>query len=982
MTAAPPSQQTPAPRASTQPASASAFAVGSLVRARGREWVVLPGGGPGLLLLRPLGGTDEEIAGVLPAVEPVESATFAPPDAADLGDAASARLLRSALRLGFRSSGGPLRSLAGLAVTPRSYQLVPLLMALRMDTVRLLIADGVGIGKTVEAGLVLAELLAQGSASRFTVLCSPSLAQQWRAELAEKFALDATLVLASTAGRLERDLPPGESLFEHHPYTIVSTDFIKAARRRDEFLRACPELVVVDEAHTCVAADDAGRAGQAAQQRQALLTGLAADANRHLLLLTATPHSGKSAAFRALLALLDPALADLPEDLAGPARRRDRERVARHLVQRQRADIRAYLDETTSFPDRLTAEESYQLSPTYRALVDEVLAYARESVRDPGGGRVAQRVRWWSVLALLRALASSPAAAGATLRNRSGVAEADSVAEADAIGEAGVLDLTDAASLDGADTSPGAQLDPNRRRLLAMAATADTLKGKADAKLTKGVEIIRELVAGGDAVVVFCRYIATATYLADALRREAQSAAGGALHGVEIATVTGEMPPDDRAQQVADLARNTAGTTRRVLVATDCLSEGINLHPYFTAVVHYDLSWNPTRHEQREGRVDRFGQTAPVVRAVTYFGADNPIDSLVLGVLLRRHEAIRQDTGVSVPVPTDSDTVLSAVLEGLLAAPTTPDQLELDGIGESARADLLARWQSAAEREKRSRTLYAQEQIRPEEVGREVTAIRASLGGPAEVEEFIRTALAALRAPTVLRPAGAGDAGIYQAPAAGLPSALRDQLGVGDELRLARTLPAPAGVAVLTRTDETVATLARYVLDTALDPVGVDEADRPARRCGVMVTDAVDRRTVLLLVRYRLHLALPGRDGPRPQVAEEARIIGFTGTPTDPTWLDDEQVAAALAARPVANYPRDLAVADLRRLTARVDTLTGHLDEVGDRLAAELLASHRRVREAAGSTGNLIRRGLTVTAQRPADVLGVYLHLPRPAVRP
>ncbi len=940
------------------------FVPGLLVRARGREWVVLPGGDAGLVLLRPLGGTDDEIAGVLPALEPVEPATFPPPDATDVGDAASARLLRSALRLGFRSSGGPFRSLAGLAVTPRSYQLVPLLMALRMDTVRLLIADGVGIGKTIEAGLIVTELLAQGSATRFTVLCSPALAQQWKAELTEKFALDATLVLASTAGRLERNLPAGESLFEHHPYTIVSTDFIKAARRRDEFLRACPDLVVVDEAHTCVAADD-GRAGAVSQQRQALLTSLAADPDRHLLLMTATPHSGKTSAFRALLALLDPALADLPQDLSGPARRRDRERVARHLVQRQRADIRAYLDETTSFPNRLTAEENYRLTPTYRALFDDVLAYARDSVHDTRGGAVAQRVRWWSVLALLRALASSPAAAVATLLNRSGVADADSVAEADTLGQAGVLDPADASATDGADISPGAQLDPVRTRLLAMAVSGEKLKGKAgDAKLAKGLKIVKELLDGGDAVVVFCRYIATADYLAAALRAEKVFA------DVEVEAVTGQQPPDDRALRVAGLAARSAGTNRRVLVATDCLSEGINLQEHFTAVVHYDLSWNPTRHEQREGRVDRFGQTAPEVKAVTYFGADNPIDSLVLDVLLRRHEVIRRDTGVSVPVPADSDLVLSAVLEGLLAANAAPDQLELAGIGEAARADLLATWQSAAEREKRSRTLYAQDQVRPEEVGREVQAIRGSLGGPAEVTEFALATLAALRAPAHR------DGEHYLAPTAGLPPALRTQLGVGSELRLARTLPAPPAAAVLTRTDPTMEALARYVLDTALDPVGVDEADRPARRCGVMVTDAAQVRTILLLLRYRLHLTLPGRTGPRPQVAEEARIVGFTGTPADPTWLDDDQVGAQLAARPVANYPRDLAVADLRRLTSRLDGLAGHLADVGDQLAADLLTSHRRVREAAGSTGNLVRRGLTVTAQRPADILGVYLHLP------
>ena len=139
----------------------STYAVGTLVRARGREWVVLPDSTDDFLVLRPLAGSDADIAGVLPDLEPVEHASFPPPSADDLGDARSASLLRDALRIGFRSTGGPFRSLASLAVDPRPYQYVPLMLALRQETVRLLIADDVGIGKTVEAGLVAAELLAR-----------------------------------------------------------------------------------------------------------------------------------------------------------------------------------------------------------------------------------------------------------------------------------------------------------------------------------------------------------------------------------------------------------------------------------------------------------------------------------------------------------------------------------------------------------------------------------------------------------------------------------------------------------------------------------------------------------------------------------------------------------------------------------------------------------------------------------------------------
>ena len=216
------------------------FAVGSLVRTRGREWVVLPESDDELVMVRPLGGTDAEVTGILTDLEKVEPATFAPPDPEHPGDHRSAQLLRDALVLGFRDSAGPFRSVGHLAVTPRPYQLVPLLMALRQDIVRLLIADDVGIGKTIEAALIARELLDQGDIARTCVLCPPHLAKQWQAELAEKFHIDAQLVLASTAAALERQLPRDRTIFDEHPHVVVSIDFIKSDRRRDEFVRTCP----------------------------------------------------------------------------------------------------------------------------------------------------------------------------------------------------------------------------------------------------------------------------------------------------------------------------------------------------------------------------------------------------------------------------------------------------------------------------------------------------------------------------------------------------------------------------------------------------------------------------------------------------------------------------------------------------------------------------------------------------------------------
>ena len=144
--------------------TAPTFPAGSLVRARGRDWLVIPGGSDGMLRARPLGGSDAETTLLLPEFDHPTPAVFTPPTVDDRGDASRARLLRDGLRLSFQATGGPFRSFAKLGVTPRNYQLVPLMMAAAQDTTRLLIADGVGIGKTVEAGLIVTELLATGDA--------------------------------------------------------------------------------------------------------------------------------------------------------------------------------------------------------------------------------------------------------------------------------------------------------------------------------------------------------------------------------------------------------------------------------------------------------------------------------------------------------------------------------------------------------------------------------------------------------------------------------------------------------------------------------------------------------------------------------------------------------------------------------------------------------------------------------------------------
>lgn len=234
-------------------AAVDQFVPGALVHVRERDWIVEPGSVAPLLKLRPLAGSDEDVVLVHTGLEPeVTSANFPPPDPAHESGQVEAVLLADALRMALRRGAGPFRSFGNIAVEPLTYQLVPLLMALRFDPVRLLIADDVGIGKTIEAALVVRELFDRGEIRRVTVLCPPHLVEQWVAELGERFQLNAAAVTASSVARLERGLPVGKSVFEEYPVTVVSLDYIKSERHRHDFIRACPECVVVDEAHTCV----------------------------------------------------------------------------------------------------------------------------------------------------------------------------------------------------------------------------------------------------------------------------------------------------------------------------------------------------------------------------------------------------------------------------------------------------------------------------------------------------------------------------------------------------------------------------------------------------------------------------------------------------------------------------------------------------------------------------------------------------------
>jgi superfamily II DNA or RNA helicase len=958
---------------------------GSIVRYREREWVVLPSGSPELVLLRPIGGSIRETCSVLLSLaqqagytlshERIEPAGFPLPVAEDVQDHAAVRLVLEAARLLLREGASPFRSLGRISFRPRPYQFVPLLMALRLPVVRLLIADDVGIGKTIEAGLIARELLDRGEVNRLAVLCPPYLCDQWQRELRQKFQVDAVVVRSGTISQLERDptRPPDTSIFRHNRFLVASIDLVKAERYRAAFLQHCPELVIVDEAHGA-ARPPSGRHGRAQQQRHELVRQLAADERRHLILLTATPHSGIEESFLSLLGLLKPDFGLVPLAQLDEAGRRA---LARHFVQRRRADVARWLGEETPFPEREDIERPYYFTDAYRKLYREVYGFAREVVRSAEtltGWR--KRMRTWSALALLRCVTSSPAAAESALLRRIEVGNGGEgrmmleEATEEELAEAFEPLVYDPMDVEAAvDTQPSSvfeaqEQDPSwdtagRRRLRQFAHQARELRGDKDPKLLAAVQVVAELLEAGFHPIVWCRFIATADYVAEELQERLASR----FAGLRVDSITGKLSEEERQVRVQELAQGQ----RRVLVATDCLSEGINLQEHFNAVVHYDLPWNPNRLEQREGRVDRFGQRSPVVKAVLIYGRDNPVDRAVLSVLLRKAEEIRRDLGVHVPVPVDSEGVMEAVFSALFARASYGEQLslfELPPDVEQKVRQMQEAWAGAAAREKESRTRFAQHAIRPDEVAQQLEKADAVLGSPEAVRQFLLHA--SQRLGFSLRQLG-GDR--WEVGISALPESVRLRLGgVHAPWLITFSSPAPPECEYVGRNHPFVEALAEHILHLALYP---GPGGGPVSRCGAVRTAQVARRTSLLLLRLR-YLQREGREAV-PVLAEETLVWGFRGRPPGVEPLPPEEARQLMdSVQPVGNIP----LAEKRETIAEVlswwPQLQALLGEVAEERAQALAAAHRQLRQGAG-----LQR-VSLEPQLPPDLLGLVVLLPVP----
>jgi hypothetical protein len=314
------------------------------------------------------------------------------------------------------------------------------------------------------------------------------------------------------------------------------------------------------------------------------------------------------------------------------------------------------------------------------------------------------------------------------------------------------------------------------------------------------------------------------------------------------------------------------------------------------------------------------------------------------------------------------------MIEGVLLrghSTSSGDQLMLPGMEELVeprKEQFFALWEANAEREKRSRTMFAQESIKVDEVQRELEATRAAIGSGVAVSDFVHRAVAFHNG--AVTPQGE----TFQIDVQHTPVALRDMLrgtigSNGVQHFTARfALPVREHEVYLSRTHPFVEGLATYVLDTALDPM----QERAARRCGAIATREVQRRTTLLLVRFRFHIVTQHGDEERMLLAEDCLALEGEGALADATWHTGDEVEALLQAEPDQNVVPDRARHVVQRVVDDYEQIRPHLEAVAYHRAEELLQAHRRVRSAARMRGVRYR----VEPQLPPDVLGVYVYLP------
>lgn len=504
------------------------------------------------------------------------------------------------------------------------YQLDPLVRAVQMPRVNLLIADDVGLGKTIETGMVIQELIVRNRARTVLVVCPAGLQIHWRDQMRDKFGLEFRIVDSDLMRQLRRNRGIHVNPWSHFPRLITSIDFIKRERPMRLYREVLPtgeemtyprrfDILVVDEAHN-VAPAGRGRYAVDSLRTQAIRT--IAPHFEHALFLTATPHNGYQESFSALLELLDNqrfARGVMP----------DRKQLEAVMVRRLKSEIVGW-DGEPRFPQRKLHAIEVEYSDEERQVHRWLKEYTQ--LRQENAQSNTEKFATEFVLKLLKKrLFSSPAAFAATLaQHRRTLTGDEGEKKRRSRPTAGILrrqiaqmeeDYADdeeyeMAAAGAVDTSSRVftELSPRERKLLnQMQAWAEKASAQRDCKTRTFVAWLRDLLQPDgewtdERIIIFTEYRATQNWLQEVLVTE------GLGDRQRLMTLYGGMDPEERERIKAAFQASPEQSPVRVLLATDAASEGIDLQNHCHRLVHFEIPWNPNRMEQRNGRIDRHGQ--------------------------------------------------------------------------------------------------------------------------------------------------------------------------------------------------------------------------------------------------------------------------------------------------------------------------------------------------------------------------------------
>lgn len=587
----------------------------------------------------------------------------------------------AAARIRAALSEGALLAPLTANVIPLPHQLAALRRAVAAEHSRLLLADEVGLGKTVEAGLIMRELKLRGLVRRTLVVAPTGLTGQWRDELHTHFG-EAFQLLSPTDFPALRRQGGDDNLWRRFPQVICPLDAVKPiegrrgwsqeqvarynAERIDNLVSAGWDLVIFDEAHRL--------AGSSETVARYQLARALADAVPYLLLLSATPHSGKTDAFRRLLGLLDARA--FPE-----AAEVSRERVAPFVVRTPKREAVSAAG-APLFRPRQTRLLPITWGPRHtlqRSLYDAVSDYVREGYNAARRGR---RIAVGFLLVLMqRLVSSSTRAIREALERRLDVLRSDGAValQTDLAQLADIWDELDGESrLDSVLTQiqalRGERQEVETLLSLARRCEAAAIDARADALLEQIYQLQQERNNPQLKLLIFTEFTATQAMLHDLLR----------ARGFCVALLNGKMPRQER-----EAAQRAFAQEAQVLISTDAGGEGLNLQ-FCSVVVNYDLPWNPMRIEQRIGRVDRIGQTQPV-QAINLILADS-VEGRVQDVLQLKLATILDEFGVDksadvLDSAASEQSVERLFLEALLNPGALEQQVDrfLDDVREQAR---------------------------------------------------------------------------------------------------------------------------------------------------------------------------------------------------------------------------------------------------------------------------------------------------------